>query len=89
MFVYACVRVCVRSCVRFHSVCFADSPRKRIMKVYIDRNNIPVEVIQFRKKNSDFIAVVLEVGKLATDVFMKFVSLLSEVSPPFGEELWA
>ena len=85
------VRVCVRSCVRA-IVCSAPFSScwpaftltvhinaLHVMKVYIDRNNIeglPVELIRFRKKNSDFIAVGLfEVGKIATDVFMKFGSL--------------
>ena len=46
------------------------------MKVYIDRNNIQVELIRFRKK----IATLLTLETLKWDnffVFMKFGSLLS------------
>ncbi len=55
-----CVCVCIRSSL--HSVRFGQllrCARKRIvniMKVYIERNNIHVELIRFRK-NSDFIDV--------------------------------
>ena len=59
------------------------------MNVYIDRNNIHVELIRFRR-NSDFIAVgtfevenfrdrcVYEIGAIA----------IREMSPAFGEEPW-
>ena len=51
------------------------------MKLYIDRNNIQVELIRFRKKNSDFIAVAIFV-KLE-NCYEIGLSAIREVSPPF------
>ena len=54
-----------------------------IMKLYIERNNIQVELIRFRKKNRDFIDVrnfAVGIYTLATDVFTKLGSLLSVTS---------
>ena len=59
------------------------------MKVYIDRNNIHVELIRFRK-NSNFIAVGLFELENFRDRCVYEIGLIAirEVSPPFGEEPW-
>ena len=59
------------------------------MKVYIDRNNIHVELIRFRK-NSDFIAVCLFEVENFRDRCVYDIGLIAirGVSPPFGEEPW-
>ena len=83
--VCACARVCLRACVcvcvcarissSLHSVCFwqlllcAHKRIVNIMKVYIERNNMQVELKRFRK-HIDFIDVGnFEVDSFATDVF--------------------
>ena len=57
--VHACMRVCIRSSL--HSVRFGQLLRcahkhnvVNIMKVYIERKNIQVELIRFHKKISPF-----------------------------------
>ena len=49
-----------------------------IMKVYIDSNNIHVELIRFRKKIVTLLPLEsLKLKTFTTDVFMKLGSLLS------------
>ena len=78
--VFACVCVCLRACVcvrsTLHSVRFGQLSRcapKRIvisMKVCIERNNMQVQLIRFRKKDRlDVDVGNFEVDTFATDVF--------------------
>ena len=92
----SCVRSCVCLLLSLHSVSFGQllrCARKRIvnnfiMKVYIERNNIQVELIRFRKK----IATLLKLESLKWENFrdrrVYEVGLIAthEVSPLFDAE---
>ena len=87
-----CGSVCVWMCVRvrssLHSVhfgqllCCAHKCIVNIMKMFIERNNIQVELIRFRKKIATLLTLVTLKWEytFATDVFMKLDSLLSVTS---------
>ena len=65
---YVCLFVSLFVSSSLHLVCFgqllrcADKRIVKIMKMYIERNNMQVELIRFRKKNTDFIHVYFSKG---------------------------